>query len=495
MWQQVSNIDKNTEFEVVIGIEVHCQLKTNSKLFCPSANSFGDSPNSHISPVNLALPGALPVLNKEAVRLATLAGLALDCEINQTSVFSRKNYFYPDLPKGYQISQFDQPICGVGHLDIVVDGEKKRIGITRIHIEEDAGKLVHQGADSIEGATHSLVDLNRAGTALIEIVSEPDLRSAKEARAYVEALKLVVSHINVCDGNLEEGSLRADANVSIRPVGQKEFGTRTEIKNLNSFRSIEKAINVEVARQKKVVLAGEKIIQETRNFDEASQSTTSLRGKEEAHDYRYFPEPDLPPLIITDEELESFKAQLPMLPQAKLELYEKTYNLSSHEQKVLMGDCEMDSFYREVVTKAKKASPKKLAQWVTGELNALVKEKKQEFSSISVTPIQVASICDELESGKLSSSLAKQVQEKSFESKKPVAELIQDLGGGQISDTSELESVVRDILAQNMDVVEKIKAGKTNSANFLMGQVMKQTKGRAKPDTVRELILELVKEF
>lgn len=491
----MSNIDKYTEFEVVIGIEVHCQLKTKSKLFCPSANAFGDSPNTHISPVNLALPGALPVLNKEAVRLAALAGLALDCQINQTSVFSRKNYFYPDLPKGYQISQFDQPICGKGYLDIDVEGQKKRIGITRIHIEEDAGKLVHQGADSIEGATHSLVDLNRAGTPLIEIVSEPDIRSAKEARAYVEALKLVVSHIEVCDGNLEEGSLRADANVSIRPVGQKEFGTRTEIKNLNSFRSIEKAINVEVARQKKVVLAGEKVIQETRNFDEASQSTTSLRGKEEAHDYRYFPEPDLPPLIITDEELQNFKSQLPMLPKEKLELYKTSYQLSSHEQKVLMGDCSMDSFYREVVSQAKKASPKKLAQWVTGEFNALVKENKQEFSSLTVDASQVAAICDELDSGKLSSSLAKQVQEKSFNSTKTVAELIQDLGGGQISDTSELEMVVKDILAQNMDVVEKIKAGKTNSANFLMGQVMKQTKGRAKPDTVRELILELVKDI
>ena len=495
MWQQVSNIDKNTEFEVVIGIEVHCQLKTKSKLFCPSATTFGASPNSNISPVNLALPGALPVLNKEVVRLSVLAGLALDCDINKTSVFSRKNYFYPDLPKGYQISQFDQPICGKGHLDIAVEGVRKRIGITRIHIEEDAGKLVHQGADSIEGATHSLVDLNRAGTALIEIVSEPDMRSAKEARAYVEALKLIVSHINVCDGNLEEGSLRADANVSIRPVGQKEFGTRSEIKNVNSFRSIEKAINVEVVRQKKVILAGEKVIQETRNFDEATQTTTSLRGKEEAHDYRYFPEPDLPPLIITDDELNLFKTQLPMLPQAKIELYEKSYQLTAHECKVLMGDCEMDSFYRRVVAEAKKTTPKKLAQWVTGELNALVKEKKQEFANITVSANQVASICDELESGKLSSSLAKQVQEKSFDSDKSVADLIQALGGGQISDTSELEGVVKDILAQNMDVVEKIKAGKTNSANFLMGQVMKQTKGRAKPDTVRELILELVKEF
>ncbi len=488
-------ISIDTVFEPVIGIEVHCQLKTKSKLFCPSSTVFGDSPNSNVSPVNLALPGALPVLNKEAVRMAVMAGVALNCEIHHTSVFSRKNYFYPDLPKGYQISQFDQPICGKGYLDITVNGNVKRVGITRIHMEEDAGKLVHQGADSIEGATHSLVDLNRAGTALIEIVSEPDIRSAEEARAYVEALKTIVQHIGVCDGNLEEGSLRADANVSIRPVGQKEFGTRAEIKNVNSFRSIEKAINVEINRQKKLILSGGTVVQETRNFDEASQTTTSLRGKEEAHDYRYFPEPDLPPLVLTQEEVDTYTEQLPMLPSEKLTLYKESYSLTDHECKVLMGDSKMDVFFRETVSLCSNASPKKVALWITGELNALMKDKKMNFETITVTAKQVADVCDAVEKGTLSSKLAKQVQASCFESDKSVSELIDASGGGQISDSSELETVVKDVLSQNMDVVEKIKAGKTNSANFLMGQVMKQTKGRAKPDTVRDLILDLVKDM
>ena len=480
------------DFELVIGIEVHCQLKTKSKLFCPSSTTFGDEPNTHISEVNLALPGALPVLNKEAVRLAVLAGLALDCDIQKTSVFSRKNYFYPDLPKGYQISQFDKPLCLNGHLDIDVEGVSKRIGITRIHMEEDAGKLVHQGADSIKGATHSIVDLNRAGTALIEIVSEPDIRSAAEARAYVEGLKMIVQHIDVCDGNLEEGSLRADINISVRKKGEKAFGTRAEIKNVNSFRSIEKAIDYEFKRQTALVLAGEAVIQETRNYDEATQKTTSLRGKEEAHDYRYFPEPDLPPLVITDQQLAEFKMQLPELPSKKLKRYQDEYQLTAHECKVLLQDVAMGHFFSAVLSQVASAKPKKIALWITGELNAVVKEKQSNFSDLSISSQQIADLCDAMDTGKVSGKMAKDVQVACFDSQASVNDIIAQMGGGQISDTSELEMVVQDILKANMDVVEKIKAGKTNSANFLMGQVMKSTQGRAKPDVVLQLILDVV---
>mgnify|MGYP000088108126 CR=1 FL=1 len=482
----------DTAFDLVIGIEVHCQLKTNSKLFCPSENAFGAKANTNVSPVNLALPGALPVLNKEAVRMAVMAGLALHCDIREESVFARKNYFYPDLPKGYQISQFDKPYCEHGHLDIQVDGNTKRIGITRIHMEEDAGKLVHQGADSIAGSTHSIVDLNRAGTPLIEIVSEPDIRSAAEARAYVESLKLIVQHIGICDGNMEEGSLRADINISLKPAGSTTFGTRTEVKNVNSFRSIEKAIQVEAKRQKDILLSGGTIIQETRNFDEASQSTTSLRGKEDAHDYRYFPEPDLPPLLLSDAYIANCKAQLPALPEEKIQQYKKDYAFSEHECKVLMGDVDMDAYFRARVSCAKKASPKTIVKWLIGDFNAMLKEQQHTFETIGVTVQRFSDLCDEIESGSISGKIAKSVIEQLFSGDKSVSDIIQSLGGGQISDQSELQRIVEAVLKNNLDVVEKIKAGKTASANFLMGQVMKESKGRAKPDLVRSMILDSV---
>ncbi len=483
---------ENTEFEIVIGIEVHAQLKTKTKLFGGSSTKFGETPNSNVDPVSLGLPGALPVLNKESIKLAVLAGLALQCDIRQTSVFSRKNYFYPDLPKGYQISQFDKPICEHGHLDLTLDGTEKRVGITRIHMEEDAGKLNHQGADSIEGATHSLVDLNRAGTPLIEIVSEPDIRSATEARIYVETLKTILQHIGVCDGNMEEGSLRADANVSLRPLGQKEFGTRTEIKNLNSFRSIERAINVEVKRQKQILISGGEIVQETRNFDDNLQETTSLRGKEDAHDYRYFPEPDLPPLSISDKQLAEFKAQLPELPEAKKERYQTQYHLTEHDIKVFIQDVAMDHFFNVVVQECSKAQAKNVAKWVVGDLNAALKDRQSDFDSATLSSKRFAELMDLIETGTVSGKMAKQVLEKLLTTDQSAADIVSQLGGAQISDESELENVVIAILKANMDVVEKIKAGKTQSANFLMGQVMKETKGRAKPDTVRDIILKLV---
>lgn len=481
-------------YEPVIGIEVHAQLNTKTKLFSTASNQFGDTPNTNVTEVCLGMPGALPVLNKEAVHLAVMAGLALNCRINLRSVFSRKNYFYPDLPKGYQISQYDEPICEHGYLDIEVNGETKRIGITRIHMEEDAGKLVHQGADAIAGSTHSFVDLNRAGAPLIEIVSEPDIRSAEEARIYVETLRTVLVHMGVTDGNMDRGNLRADANVSIRPVGTTAFGTRTEVKNLNSFRSIERAIIVEMKRQEAVLAAGDVVVQETRNYDDTTQTTTSLRSKEDAHDYRYFPEPDLPPLVITQGYVDAIKAALPELPAEKVKRYIDTFGLSEFECKVLIGDVAMDAFFRQAVSQ-NPSYAKTLAKWIVGDLNATLKEKGQTFSDNAVSVENLIKMVDLIEKGTISGKMGKELVVQLVGTDKSVETLVSELGGTQISDTDALQSVVDSILKANLDVVEKIKAGKTNSANFLMGQIMKETKGKANPDMVRALILSSVERF
>lgn len=477
-----------TEFETVIGIEVHAQLKTKTKLFCGSSTSFGDEPNSNISVVNLGLPGALPVLNKEAVRMAVVAGLALNCTIKHKSVFSRKNYFYPDLPKGYQISQFDLPICEYGHLDVDVEGETKRIGITRIHMEEDAGKLLHQGAAAIAGSTHSLVDLNRAGTPLIEIVSEPDIRSAQEARAYMESLKTIVQHMGICDGNLDEGSMRADANISIRPVGQKEFGTRTEVKNINSFRSLERAILSEVERQKKVILSGGEVYQETRNYDDATQSTTVLRSKEDAHDYRYFPEPDLPPLIITDEYIQNIEDTLPELPAKKRFRYQSDFGLSDFECKVLIGDHEVDTYFNTTVNQFSDLVPKEICKWIVGDLSALINDAQLSFLESKVTPEKLGDLLTLLKNGKISGKMAKEILETSFKTGKKPSDIVKESGVEQISDTGALDAIIETVMSDNPDVVEKIKNGKTSAMGFLMGQVMKASRGQAKPDLVKELL-------
>ena len=477
-------------YELVIGMEVHAQLRTNTKLFSSASNNFGDEPNSNITTVCMGMPGALPVLNEEAVRMAIMAGLALNCTIKKRSVFSRKNYFYPDLPKGYQISQFDEPICEDGYLDIEVNGKTKRIRIERIHMEEDAGKLVHQGADGIAGSTHSFVDLNRAGAPLIEIVTHPDIRSPEEARAYVEALRNILIHIGVCDGNMDRGNLRADANVSIMPEGQEEYGTRTEVKNLNSFRSLERAIIVEKKRQEKVLESGGSVVQETRNYDDATQSTTSLRSKEDAHDYRYFPEPDVPPLMVTDEQIDALKQTLPELPKAKAARYAAEYGLAEFECSVLMGDLSMDAFFRECVD-LDGSEAKEMAKWIVGDLNAALKDKDQSYESLSVTPKAVVEMVALLKKGTVSGKMVKELLPKLVAGGKSVSDLVAESGGAQISDSSELEGIVDGVLDQNLDVVEKIKAGKTNSANFLMGQVMKATRGKANPDVVRELILAL----
>ncbi|MEK9726965.1 MAG: Asp-tRNA(Asn)/Glu-tRNA(Gln) amidotransferase subunit GatB [Candidatus Margulisiibacteriota bacterium] len=471
-------------YELIIGLEIHAQLNTNSKLFCPAATDFGDSPNTNVSPVSLGLPGALPVLNKDAVRMAIMAGLALDCDIQERSVFARKNYFYADLPKGYQISQFEFPICLGGKVHL--DEFNKTINVTRIHMEEDAGKLNHQGADGIAGATSSIADLNRAGVPLIEIVSEPEIRSAKEARAYMEKVHQILSFIGVCDGDLEKGSFRCDANISIRPVGQVEFGTRTEVKNLNSFRSLERAINFEMKRQIKVVESGGKIIQQTMNFDDVSGETSALRSKENAHDYRYFPDPDLKPLLVTQTDIDQVKSSMSELPDAVRQRFSSELSLPDHDIKVYLQTKNLFNFFESARLKLNVASAKDMSKWVVGELNALLKTDDVLLERLSQDDF--AALIDQCSSGDISTKMVKDILPRLLKSE-PLTSVLSALGGAQISNESELLSIVNSVLAANPDVVAKIKNGKVASANFLMGQVMKETKGRAKPDTVRELIL------
>ncbi len=479
------------KFEPVIGIEVHVQLKTNTKLFSTASNQFGDTPNTNVTTVCLGLPGALPVLNKRAVELAVQAGVALSCKVNTKSVFARKNYFYPDLPKGYQISQFEEPICEHGHLNIMVEGKQKRIGITRIHMEEDAGKLLHQGAEGIAGATYSIVDLNRAGCPLIEIVSEPDLRSAAEARAYMEALHEIMRHMGISEADLEKGHFRADANVSIRPVGQDAFGTRAEVKNINSFRSLERAINYEIKRQEEVILSGGTIIQETRNYDDATQKTTSLRSKEDAHDYRYFPEPDLPPLIIDEDWFTSIKSEMSEHPDAIKARYKDTYGMSDFEIGVVMGDLSLKAYFNAAISRDSGLAPKELVKWVIGDINAALKERGETFETIKLTPEGLIELVTMVQNGTISGKMAKDIIPQCLAGERPKA-LIESQGGGQISDESELMEMVMAVLSENPDVVEKIKNGKGQAAGFLVGQIMKRSKGKANPDTVNKLITKAI---
>lgn len=473
-----------TQYEAVIGLEVHVELKTASKIFCHSSTRFGADPNHHVCPVCLGLPGTLPVLNKKVVEYAIKAALALNCQIATYSKFDRKNYYYPDLPKNYQISQYDLPIAEHGYLEINVNGEDKRIGITRLHIEEDAGKLVHQG--TISTTPFSLVDYNRAGVPLIEIVSEPDLCSAGEAVAYLEKLKAIIQYTGVSDCKMQEGSLRCDANISVRPAGQTELGTKTEIKNMNSFKALHKAVSYEIERQIKLLESGEKVTQETRTWDEARGETLPMRSKEEAYDYRYFPDPDLAPLVIDRAWVAGIKAGLPELPDARRQRFVQQYGLPQYDAMVLTGTRELADYYEQCVEFY--PNPKLVSNWVMGDLAGMMNAGGQEIKDVRVTPRQLAELLELLEKGTISGKIAKTVLEEMFNTGKDAGQVIEEQELVQITDTGLIEKVVDEVIAANPKSVKDYRAGKEKAITFLIGQVMKSTKGKANPGLVNELL-------
>ncbi len=478
--------DLRDKYEVVIGLEVHAQLKTKSKIFAPDSTEFGSEQNTHISAITLGMPGVLPVLNKECVNMGILLGLALNCEIPKRCKFDRKQYFYPDLPKGYQISQYDEPICVNGYIDV----KGKRIGITRAHLEEDAGKLVHAGAAGINGSAYSLVDLNRAGTPLLEIVSEPDMRSSEEARNYMEELRNIVRYLGVCDGNLEEGSMRCDANISIMPKGSKEFGTRAEIKNVNSFSALQRAIEYEIDRQIEIVEEGGKVVQETRLWDDNLKETRSMRGKEDAHDYRYFPEPDLMPLEISREWVEEIRAKMPELPEAKRQRY-MGLGLSEYDASVIVEQMNLALFFDKVLELG--ANPKTAVNFIMGEIAAYLKENKVEITETKLTPENLAELISLIEKGTISNNIGKQILvEDMITNGEKASAIVERKGLSQISDEGAIKSIVEKIIEAHPNEVQAYKNGKTNLLGFFVGQVMKETKGRANPKTVNELVKQFL---
>ncbi len=477
----------HSRYEVVIGLEVHVQLTTKTKIFCGCSKDFGQEPNSQTCPVCLGLPGALPVLNKQVVEYAIKTGLATNHQIAPHSIFARKNYFYPDLPKGYQISQFELPICEHGWLNIETEaGGKKRIGITRIHMEEDAGKLTHGGASG------SLVDLNRACTPLLEVVSEPDMRSADEAIAYLKQLHQIVMYLGVCDGNLEEGSFRCDANVSIRPKGQKELGTRAELKNLNSFRFIKQAIEYEVERQADLLDEGGKVVQETRLFDADTGMSRSMRSKEEAHDYRYFPDPDLVPLVVDEAWIERVRAELPELPEVKRQRYVEQLGLPEYDAGVLAAERAVAEYFEALV--ALHGQPKICSNWVMGEVLRALKESDGTIADCPLSPELLAGLLGRIADNTISNKIAKTVFEEIWRSGKSADQVIEEQGLKQVTDTGAIEAILDEIIAANLDQFAELKGGKDKLTGFFVGQVMKLSKGKANPGMVNQLIQKKISE-
>jgi len=474
------------KYQVVIGLEVHTQLTTNTKIFCGCSTRFGATPNSQTCPVCLGFPGALPVLNRTVVEYAIRAGLATDCSITKRSVFARKNYFYPDLPKGYQISQFDLPICLDGHLDIDMDGERRRIGITRIHMEEDAGKLVH--ADLPGGNDDSCVDLNRACTPLLEVVSEPDMRSPDEAIAYLKKLHQIVVYLGICDGNLEEGSFRCDANVSLMPVGSTVLGTRAELKNINSFRFIKQAIEYEMERQAEILDEGGRVVQETRLFDPSTGTTRSMRGKEEAHDYRYFPDPDLVPVIVDDAWIEQVRKSLPELPEAKRTRFASELGLTEYDAEVLAASRELAAYFEATV--ALFPQPKTVSNWVMGEVTRVLNESGLGIADSPVTPALLADLLKLIEAGTISVKIAKTVFEEMYRTGKEPGVIVAEKGLVQVSDTGAIEAIIDAVLEQEAGQLAEYRSGKDKLFGFFVGQVMRASKGKANPALVNELLLK-----
>lgn len=475
------------KYEAVIGLEIHCELKTKTKIFCGCATGFGAEQNTHVCPVCLGLPGVLPTVNKRVVEFGIKAGLATNCTINKYSKFDRKNYYYPDLPKNWQTSQYDLPIAEHGWVDIDVDGEKKRIRLTRIHMEEDAGKLVHSGTTIKDSAT-SNVDYNRTGVPLLEIVSEPDLRSAEEARAYMEKIKAIMEYIDVSNCRMEEGNLRADINVSLRPAGTKELGTRTEMKNINSFKNLEDAINYEIERQQEVLEDGGHIVQETRTFDPARGITLSMRSKENAHDYRYMPEPDLPPIVTSEETIEKYRSELPELPDARRARLEKEYGLSDYDAGIITSSRAMAEYFDAVV--ATGADPKLAANWIMGDLAKNLNEDGIDITKTPVSAERLGKMIGLIMKDTISGKIAKKVFKEMWTNEDDPEKIVKDKGLVQITDTGAIEAAVDAAIAANPKAVAEYKGGKKKAIGALVGQVMKATRGKANPQMVNKMLAE-----
>ncbi|OGL41298.1 MAG: aspartyl/glutamyl-tRNA amidotransferase subunit B [Candidatus Schekmanbacteria bacterium RIFCSPHIGHO2_02_FULL_38_11] len=469
------------QYEAVIGLEVHAQILTKSKIFCHCSTKFGEEPNSLTCPVCLGMPGVLPVLNREVVNLSMKTAIALNCTIARFCRFARKNYFYPDLPKGYQISQYDEPLGLNGYLEVEVNGKPKKIGITRVHMEEDAGKNIHENIPD-----GSYVDLNRTGVPLMEIVSEPDIRSPEEAKEYLAELKKILMYLEVCDCNMEEGSLRCDANVSLRPVGQKKFGTKTELKNMNSFRNLQKALEYEIIRQREVLEDGGIIVQETRLWDPKREATSSMRSKEEAHDYRYFPCPDLVPLEINDEWVERIRKTLPELPADKRKRFAEDYKIPSYDAQVLTSSRALADYYEECLRFY--PDSKKVSNWIMGDLLRELKGDEERIEKCPVSPKHLAGMLKLLDDGVISGKIAKTVFEEMYKTGKEASEIVKEKGLVQVTDTSEIEKIVDKVIEENPKQAQDILNGKDKVMGFLVGQVMKESKGKANPQMVNEIL-------
>ena len=479
---------RKSEWETVIGLEVHVQLATKSKIFSGASTLFGSSPNTQACNIDLGMPGVLPVLNEEVLKMAIKFGLSINANINSPTQFARKNYFYPDLPKGYQISQLDNPIVEGGVLEITLkDGSKKKIHITRAHLEEDAGKSLHEDFEGLTG-----IDLNRAGTPLLEIVSEPDLSSGEEAVAYLKKIHSIIRYLEISDGNMAEGSMRCDANVSLRKKGSKELGTRTETKNVNSFKFVEKAIQHEIRRQIKILESGERVTQETRLYDSQLDETRPMRSKEYANDYRYFPEPDLLPVVLSEDFIKSVKDLMPELSEEKEKRFIKEYKLSDYDANVLSVDPNLSNFFEEVVVRSR--NPKLAANWIMGELSAFLNKDNLSILETKVDSINLGNLLSRIEDSTISGKIAKEIFEEMWNSKKSPDEIIEEKGLKQVTDSSEIEKIINQVLEQNQSQLEQYKSGKEKLFGFFVGQVMKASRGKANPEQVNKLLEERLKE-